>query len=71
MGSHLSWGSAVVYQSHVRARIQRASWFQAGIAEQADHRLIGDCAFMFLRWIHAAEIGITIAPALQGNGYAK
>ena len=46
-------------------------WFQAGIAEQADDNLIGDCGIHVLETdSRVAEIGITIAPAFQRYGYA-
>jgi RimJ/RimL family protein N-acetyltransferase len=46
-------------------------WCQLGISERADDRLIGDCGIRFLETdSRLAEIGITIAPAFQGKGYA-
>jgi RimJ/RimL family protein N-acetyltransferase len=46
-------------------------WCQAGIAEQADDNLIGDCGIHVLETdSRVAEIGITIAPDFQRNGYA-
>ena len=46
-------------------------WVQLGIARASDDELLGDCALH----LHAheprlAEIGITLAPRWQGQGYA-
>ena len=46
-------------------------WVQLGIARASDDELLGDCALH----LHAheprlAEIGITLAPSWQGQGYA-
>jgi RimJ/RimL family protein N-acetyltransferase len=47
-------------------------WSQAGIAEQADDNLIGDCGIHVLETdSRVVEIGITIAPDFQRNGYAS
>ena len=46
-------------------------WCQVGIAEQGDDNLIGDCGIHVLETdSRVAEIGITIAPDFQRNGYA-
>lgn len=72
-----SWAPTSI--GEVRSFIDRMSerefnvpgWYQVGIAEQADDLLIGDCGIHVLETdSRVAEIGITIAPAFQGNGYA-
>ena len=46
-------------------------WYQIGIARQSGGNLIGDCGIHILETDpRIAEIGITIAPASQSNGYA-
>jgi RimJ/RimL family protein N-acetyltransferase len=46
-------------------------WYQIGIAPRSDGTLIGDCGIHILETdSRIAEIGITIAPAHQSNGYA-
>jgi RimJ/RimL family protein N-acetyltransferase len=46
-------------------------WHQIGVAERADDNLIGDCGIHVLETdSRVTEIGITIAPAFQRNGYA-
>jgi RimJ/RimL family protein N-acetyltransferase len=47
-------------------------WYQVGIALQAADALIGDCGIHVLENdSRIVEIGITIAPAAQSNGYAS
>jgi RimJ/RimL family protein N-acetyltransferase len=47
------------------------TWFQFGIIHRATGELIGDCGIHFPRdEDHQAEIGITLAPAHQGQGFA-
>jgi RimJ/RimL family protein N-acetyltransferase len=43
-------------------------WFQFGIYVSDNNQLIGDCGFC-LRENHQAEIGYTISPSVQKNGY--
>jgi aminoglycoside 6'-N-acetyltransferase len=46
-------------------------WFQFAVAARSDGTLLGDCgAGVRLDDPRQAEIGFTIAPAHQGNGYA-
>jgi RimJ/RimL family protein N-acetyltransferase len=46
-------------------------WYQIGIALQSEGSLIGDCGIHFLETDRRlAEVGITLAPEWQGNGYA-
>jgi RimJ/RimL family protein N-acetyltransferase len=48
-----------------------SGWNQIGIALRSDNRLIGDCGIHVLETdSRIAEIGITIAPNHQSNGYA-
>jgi RimJ/RimL family protein N-acetyltransferase len=48
------------------------TWFQLGIVRRADGVLLGDCGMRFPLDDRAqAEIGITLAPAHQGHGYAR
>jgi RimJ/RimL family protein N-acetyltransferase len=86
MFAYRSHPEVLLYQSwaptsleEVRSFIDRMSvresnapgWFQVGIAEQADDNLIGDCGIHVLETdSRVAEIGITIAPDFQRNGYA-
>jgi RimJ/RimL family protein N-acetyltransferase len=86
MFAYRSHPQVLLYQSwaptsleEVQAFIDRMSvreldapgWFQLGISERADDNLIGDCGVRFLETdSRLAEIGITIAPPFQGNGYA-
>ncbi|MHA6203081.1 GNAT family N-acetyltransferase [Dyella soli] len=46
------------------------SWFQRAIRLREDDRLIGDLG-LCLSADHQAEVGITLAPAHQGRGYAR
>jgi RimJ/RimL family protein N-acetyltransferase len=47
------------------------SWFQLGITLQETRQLIGDCGLHFpANESYQAEIGITLDPAYQGQGYA-
>ncbi|SDX66674.1 GNAT family N-acetyltransferase [Hymenobacter psychrophilus] len=51
---------------------QPGQWVQYGIESQRTGRLIGDCAVQLQqRDARMAEIGITIAPAAQRQGYAR
>jgi len=46
-------------------------WYQLAIEVKATGEMIGDCAFQILGWdARQAEIGITLARAHQGQGYA-
>jgi RimJ/RimL family protein N-acetyltransferase len=45
-------------------------WFQFAVARRADGALLGDCAAGVQDDPRQAEIGFTIAPRYQGNGYA-
>ncbi|MFH0992870.1 MAG: GNAT family protein [bacterium] len=46
------------------------SWFQIGLHLQQDDQLIGDIGMHFLENANQVEIGYTIAPAFQRQGYA-
>ena len=47
------------------------AWFQLAITLQESGLLIGDCGLHFLaEETRQAEVGITLAPAYQGKGYA-
>ena len=47
------------------------SWFQLAITMRETGELIGDCGIHFpVEETRQAEIGITLAPAYQGKGYA-
>jgi RimJ/RimL family protein N-acetyltransferase len=48
----------------------RAGWFQYAIERAEDRRLIGDVAVHLHDNLMQAEIGFTLAPAHQGQGYA-
>ena len=48
------------------------NWVQLAIARAADDELLGDCALqLFAHEPRMAEIGITLAPRWQGQGYAS
>jgi RimJ/RimL family protein N-acetyltransferase len=48
------------------------TWFQLGIVLKDAGTLIGDCGIHFLHEnFRQVEIGITLAPAFQGKGYAS
>lgn len=54
-----------------RQEFNSPGWYQIGIALRSDGRLIGDCATHVLDSdSRIVEIGITIAPSYQSNGYA-
>lgn len=73
-----TWEPADV--ADVRAFVERlqglapdspGTWFQFGIALQESGRLIGDCGLHFPQdEPRQAELGVTLAPAHQGLGYA-
>jgi RimJ/RimL family protein N-acetyltransferase len=47
-------------------------WVQLAIARAADDELLGDCALhLQAHEPRIAEVGITLAPAQQGRGYAQ
>ena len=47
------------------------TWFQMAIERRSDGALIGDCGLRFpAKEVHQVEIGISVAPEHQGNGYA-
>jgi RimJ/RimL family protein N-acetyltransferase len=47
------------------------TWFQLGLVHRASGELIGDCGLRFLKDdSRQSEIGITLAPAHQRQGYA-
>lgn len=47
------------------------TWFQLAICRRSDRLLLGDCGVRFpADDLQQAEIGITLAPANQGHGYA-
>jgi RimJ/RimL family protein N-acetyltransferase len=48
----------------------RAGWFQYAIERTEDRRLIGDVAVHLHDNLMQAEVGFTLAPAHQGQGYA-
>lgn len=45
-------------------------WVQYALEERATGKLIGDCAIRLLDDIRMAEIGMTLSPARQRQGYA-
>jgi len=47
------------------------TWFQLGIFLREENILIGDLGIHFLPEASTVEIGVTIAPEFQGNGYAS
>jgi RimJ/RimL family protein N-acetyltransferase len=73
-----SWGteSVDVIQSYIRSLAviepdTPGSWYQVGIFLLPGGKLIGDCGFRVLEAEpRQAEIGITLAPEVQGKGYA-
>ncbi len=54
-----------------RKEFNTPGWYQIGIALRSDGTLIGDCGTHILDTdSRIAEIGITIGPSYQSNGYA-
>lgn len=49
---------------------QRDTWFQLAIRPHDAHTLLGDLGLHFTASHQEAELGISIAPAQQGRGYA-
>ena len=47
------------------------TWFQMAIVEQSTQLMIGDCGLHCLDDPRQMELGITLAPAHQGRGYAS
>ncbi|MBZ5658622.1 MAG: GNAT family N-acetyltransferase [Acidobacteriia bacterium] len=46
-------------------------WYQLGIVLLSEYKLIGDCGFRVVEnKPRQAEVGIALAPASQGHGYA-
>lgn len=63
---------ALIGQLDALAPLTPGQWFQIGISRRDSNALLGDCA------IHASaqeprqvELGITLAPAAQGQGFAR
>ncbi len=50
---------------------QPGQWYQIALERKEDGQLIGDCAFHISDDGQQAEIGMTLAPAFQGHGYAR
>jgi len=46
------------------------TWFQLAIVNRNDNKLIGDVGIHFLEDNAQAEVGYTLAPDFQGQGYA-
>lgn len=46
-------------------------WVQFGIEEKITGKLIGDCAIKLQNDVRLGEIGITVSPQEQKQGYAK
>ena len=73
-----TWGteSVDVMQSYIRGLATAdpdtpGAWYQVGIFLLAGGKLVGDCGFRPLKdEPREAEIGITLAPEFQGQGYA-
>ncbi|MBN1487424.1 MAG: GNAT family N-acetyltransferase [Anaerolineae bacterium] len=66
-------------ENEVRAFIERNqsvvfnapdTWYQLAITLKEDGTLIGDCGLNFSKDEGQIELGITLAPAYQGHGYA-
>lgn len=50
----------------------RGTWFQLGITERSNGKLVGDCGLHCLGADdRLMELGITLAPEHQGKGYAR
>lgn len=51
---------------------QAGEWVQYAVERKEDHRLVGDCAIKLDHYEpRIAEIGLTISPLHQRNGYAR
>jgi len=48
-----------------------STWFQLAVCLKSNNRLIGDIGIHFLEDDAQVEIGYTIAPYFQGQGYAR
>lgn len=46
------------------------TWFQLALVQRDRERLVGDMGVHFLEDTQQVELGITLAPAEQGHGYA-
>jgi RimJ/RimL family protein N-acetyltransferase len=61
-----------IQEMSVRQPGEPGKWFQWAIELRSSGKMIGDCAFYLLeRDVHQAEIGVTIARAYHGEGYAQ
>jgi RimJ/RimL family protein N-acetyltransferase len=73
-----SWGTESVdaVQSYIRSLAGTepgipGSWYQVGIFLRPEGKLIGDCGFRVVEEeSRQAEVGITLAPEFQKQGYA-
>jgi RimJ/RimL family protein N-acetyltransferase len=73
-----SWGTESVdaVQSYIRTLpavdpVACAGWYQVGVFLRTGGKLIGDCGFRPLAASpEQVEVGITLAPEYQGQGYA-
>jgi RimJ/RimL family protein N-acetyltransferase len=66
--------AAAFIREHATAVIPAlpGAWVQIGIARSADDLLLGDCALHLTRADpRMAEVGITVDPRWQGQGYAQ
>lgn len=67
----LEQAQALVAQMQAAVPGQPGGWYQIAIEVQADHQMIGDCAFKILdEDARQAEVGVTLARPFQGQGYA-
>ncbi|MCB9750715.1 MAG: GNAT family N-acetyltransferase [Myxococcales bacterium] len=65
-------GLAFVREQATRPMFQQGQWTQVAIEFEGDAALIGDCAlYVDAADARLAELGITIAPARQGRGFAR
>ncbi|QLE83769.1 GNAT family N-acetyltransferase [Shewanella sp. Scap07] len=66
----LADGQALFEQMQQTPFAQLGNWYQLAIIAKDSEQLIGDLAVHFVDE-HQIEIGFTLAPAFQGQGFAK
>ncbi|MFZ3475919.1 GNAT family N-acetyltransferase [Streptomyces sp. 4.24] len=62
--------AAQTVRGYIEADPEQPGWFQYAIELKADRGLAGDLGVNLDENLLQAELGMTLAPALHGNGYA-
>ena len=60
-----------VHDMRTRTPGQAGQWYQVALELKTDGQMIGDYAFRIDDENQQVEIGVTLAPAYQGQGYAQ